>query len=527
MFKIKDTIHSSRRYIDEFEHGRFIKSSKRIVKAIKDSCIRHKKGIFRVANVVAPACAIVVLVFTINFFNGRSYALVLDYNGQTLGAVSNEQELGQVVTDINQDLSCEAIETQNVSITPQYVVAHISNNSTQDANEIKDKIIKTSDSNIQQGTGLYVNNQLIGFIDDDDSTTLSNELNNKLSSYDTDDNTTVGFYDNVSVKDGIYPNSSYKSTNDMISTLNSTKLIDVTYTSKEGDTINSIAEANGVTSDSIKATNADIESKFTPDNTSTAENSTNDTNVDINTKNIVPGTTLIIEEEVPFLPVKITTMQNYTASVPFETENQPNDNEYVGYTKVLQQGINGTADCTDSVTTVNGIEIGRTSLNKVTTSEPVKQIAEVGTKKLPSTTQYAEPDGVLTGSFMWPVPDCSVISSPFGDTDGRSTPHSGIDIAGGSGGQTIVAADGGTVVQASDKNNGYGNCVIIEHNGEFKTLYGHCASLLVSVGDTVTKGQPIATVGSTGYSTGPHLHFEIQINGTAVNPEPFIRTSEE
>ncbi len=133
--------------------------------------------------------------------------------------------------------------------------------------------------------------------------------------------------------------------------------------------------------------------------------------------------------------------------------------------------------------------------------------------------------GVGTGTFTWPVPGSTRITSPFG---WRTHPifrtrefHSGIDI-GAPSGRNIVASDGGTVLWA-DWLGGYGRTVIISH-GAFSTLYAHASALLVEEGDKVTKGQVIARVGSTGHSTGPHLHFEVRNQaGTRLNPSERVR----
>ncbi len=90
-------------------------------------------------------------------------------------------------------------------------------------------------------------------------------------------------------------------------------------------------------------------------------------------------------------------------------------------------------------------------------------------------------------------------------------------------GHPIVAANDGIVVTAIWSNTGYGNYLIVDHGGNQLTLYGHCNSLNVAKGAVVTKGQQIATVGSTGNSTGPHLHFEIRINGEMIDPEPLLK----
>lgn len=126
--------------------------------------------------------------------------------------------------------------------------------------------------------------------------------------------------------------------------------------------------------------------------------------------------------------------------------------------------------------------------------------------------------------FIWPCPASSRITSGFGDrespTEGASSNHKGIDI-GASSGSNIVAAAGGTVTIATYSYSA-GNYVMINHGGGVSTVYMHCSKLLVSVGDTVTQGDVIAKVGSTGYSTGPHLHFGIRQNGTYVNPSKYV-----
>ena len=122
--------------------------------------------------------------------------------------------------------------------------------------------------------------------------------------------------------------------------------------------------------------------------------------------------------------------------------------------------------------------------------------------------------------FTWPTPDCGLITSYFGYRDqptaGASTAHSGIDI-GAMTGTTIVASAGGTVTEAG-YNQWNGNYVYISHGDGLKTVYAHCSALYVHAGDEVAMGDKIAAVGSTGISTGSHLHFTIYLDGVAVDP---------
>ena len=128
------------------------------------------------------------------------------------------------------------------------------------------------------------------------------------------------------------------------------------------------------------------------------------------------------------------------------------------------------------------------------------------------------------GIFKWPVPSSTTISSEFGY---RIHPilkikkfHTGIDISAPSGSKIIAAAKG-TVILAG-WNGAYGNAVVIDHGGGITTLYGHMSSIGVKVGANLAKGEYVGAVGSTGLSTGPHLHFEVSNNGNVISPWTYI-----
>jgi len=143
-----------------------------------------------------------------------------------------------------------------------------------------------------------------------------------------------------------------------------------------------------------------------------------------------------------------------------------------------------------------------------------KELAEQAKKS--SNTKYTG------GTMTWPLPGHYVITSKFGN---RLHPvlkkyslHTGVDIAGsGCNGDPVVAAAAGTVIKATYSNS-YGNYVVIDHGDGITTLYAHSSKLLVKAGDKVKAGQQIMKVGTTGYSTGPHLHFEVRKNGSYLNP---------
>lgn len=162
----------------------------------------------------------------------------------------------------------------------------------------------------------------------------------------------------------------------------------------------------------------------------------------------------------------------------------------------------------------------------------VAQAEEAESAKIASQLASRSGSGQYNGTMAWPVPGFYNVTSPYGyrmhPILGVNKLHTGIDI-GRNGSQSIagaaiVAAGSGKVITASYLS-GYGNTVMIDHGNGVVTLYAHQPNggIKVSVGQTVTRGQRIGTVGSTGYSTGPHLHFEVRINGTPVDPMKYLK----
>lgn len=130
----------------------------------------------------------------------------------------------------------------------------------------------------------------------------------------------------------------------------------------------------------------------------------------------------------------------------------------------------------------------------------------------------------IGGVLAWPVPGYTRITSKYGmrthPITGVYKLHTGVDISAPMGANFIAANDG--IVTKAGMNSAYGNMVIIDHGGGISTLYAHGSEILVQVGQTVKKGDAILKVGSTGYSTGPHAHFEVRINGVVTDPMPYI-----
>lgn len=137
---------------------------------------------------------------------------------------------------------------------------------------------------------------------------------------------------------------------------------------------------------------------------------------------------------------------------------------------------------------------------------------------------YTGTGSTATGTYIWPCPSCTYVTSKFGMREhplfGDERPHTGIDI-GAQAGAEVIAADSGTVAVATYSSS-YGNYVTIYHSNGDYTLYAHMSSLTVTAGQNVTQGDIIGYVGSTGWASGPHLHFEIRVNGSTVDPTSYF-----
>ncbi len=145
-------------------------------------------------------------------------------------------------------------------------------------------------------------------------------------------------------------------------------------------------------------------------------------------------------------------------------------------------------------------------------------LAETMRREFPGAASYASDSAPHTTPSIWPA--AGYVSSPYGLRFNGTEFHQGIDIAADMGTPIVATADG--VVTAAGWNGGYGNMVDVDHGGGIVTRYGHAFAVAVTVGQQVRRGEVIAYVGSTGRSTGPHVHYEVRVNGAPVNPAGYL-----
>ncbi|MBB6454781.1 murein DD-endopeptidase MepM/ murein hydrolase activator NlpD [Salirhabdus euzebyi] len=210
----------------------------------------------------------------------------------------------------------------------------------------------------------------------------------------------------------------------------------------------------------------------------------------------------------PFIDVIVTEDKMVEESIDYQVKYESSDELFKGQSKVKQEGQEGKKHVHYRITKENGNVVNREVINSEVVKEPVNKVIIQGTKVIPSRG---------TGSFRWPTAG-GFITSGLGYRWGSY--HKGIDIAGVSN-RSIYAADNG-IVKSAGWNGGYGYQVVIDHQNGFRTSYSHLSSIHVSPGQTVQRGQTIGIMGSTGNSTGVHLHFELYKNGALQNPSSYF-----
>ena len=215
------------------------------------------------------------------------------------------------------------------------------------------------------------------------------------------------------------------------------------------------------------------------------------------------------------MQVKTVATVSTDSTVPFSTQKVNTDTQVLGYYKVTTAGQNGVKRKVEEIESINGETVSSTVVSDEVVTEPVTQVITVGTA--PVRIAATEKAGVSSSGFICPIAKGKYkVSAYYGD--GRN--HKAIDLAADKG-VAIFAAAGGSVTFAGYDGN-YGYSVVIDHGNGIKTRYAHASALCVSVGQVVSQGDMIAAVGSTGQSTGNHLHFEVIVNGNRVNPAPYI-----
>ena len=298
----------------------------------------------------------------------------------------------------------------------------------------------------------------------------------------------IDFKDKVEIVESYLPGEELTDLSTAVDEVTKDKETNQIYEVKSGDTLSLIASKYDLTVEDLIRMNESLENEFT---------------------RIRPEDEIIVTVPEPELSVNYVVEQYYEEDYEAPVEYVDNNNWYTTQSKVLQEPSAGHRKVVALVSYTDDGEVSREIEKEEVTYQAVPKVVERGTIVPPT---YIKP---ISGGRL---------SSGFGKRNtgikGASTYHKGVDWATPTG--TAVVASSSGVVTRAGWGSGYGYCVYLRHSDGRETRYGHLSKVLVSVGQSVSQGQKIALSGNTGVSSGPHLHFEILINGAQVNPLNYL-----
>lgn len=493
----KTEVKSAFKNIYSGEHTTFEERKGVFKRYVKKAFERHPQMLKKIISVASPVIVAVILAGTIVYWSNVTFALSVNCNGKDIGYIADESTFVDAKKIITDNISQKDNENLDKALTDvKLKIALVKPEKLEDAKTLSEKIITNSSNKITQACGVYIDGNFLCAVKNEmDAVGVFNNILDKYQEENPDG--IVGFVEDIVYVQGVYEDDPKVlwDTSKLEQKLKTKRDATSVYTVKDGDTPEGVAKENGLTL-------AELE-KLNPGNLTV----------------IRAGEKLFISEKVNFVNVKVTKTVVETKEIPYDTEKIEDSSMLKGKQKVTTNGQKGSVQITYLDTYVEGTLKSHSEVSRKVLSEPVKEVVKVGTKKptYSSSSYYAPYSVAKYGSMVWPAVGLRTITCPFG-----SYGHRGVDIAGGSAyGKTVVAAKSGTVV-AAGWSGSYGNRIVISHGGGLQTLYAHLSHINVSTGQSVSAGQAIGKVGSTGNSTGPHLHFEVQQGGRLINPMSYI-----
>ena len=486
-------------------------------------------------NHAVPAAAVALFIGVVYNTANASYGIMVEYDGKELGVVTAESVVSDAQTAIAEkavyhDTQDEIYVTANLSIRPlnaldqvidevalaekieeQITVTTAMNSLAADvsAEELSAvpmiaRFSETEQAAFEQDVAgkvkaypVKVDGEVIGVVDDPSE--LSNYLESIKAEHLVENVVSVSFDKDIEYDYQEYVDpSKIVETEDIVNTLESIVSEPVYYEVQKGDSPWNIARDNDMELDELINCFATFDGE----------------KIDDITEYCPIGATIQLSAEVPYLQIMETRNVTYTEAVDYEIIQTEDPDMYKGDTKVDVKGVEGEAECTALITYKNGVPVETEVLERVIISEPINQEQRVGTRK--TTTEVSTGSGG-SGDYFWPVGG-GYISDHFGGY----RHHKGLDIAAPYGTPIYAAASGTVTETGTGWNGGYGNAVKISHDDGNVTYYAHMSSIAINYGDYVVKGQLIGYVGSTGSSTGNHLHFEVRAGSYYENPEDYV-----
>lgn len=429
----------------------------------------------------------------VSYGTSLRYGVEVSVNGCMMGYLESEADYDKAEEIVRTRLSYAA-EPPDVHFTKNLqIVSCEEGEAFLTAGGLADKMLEISDISLCKGYGVYRGEEFLGAVSSPKP--IQAALSRQLSDYmeamaeDADD---VYYSDQMSYVEGTYLADSLTDVHEIVKKLTAVTVNTGVYNAAPNDTLHAVAERYSTTLEYLRTLNPDI-----PDLLTT-------------------GMQVMVPIEVRSMPITYTKTKRTVSFINYDTVNVETSMLPVGKREILQQGIKGEKDNLVQVTYVNGAEVKSTLLESKLISEPVTEQVGIGTYAAAPASATTVLTG--TGEYGWPV-NGGRISDVF--ISNRN--HRGLDIAAPGGTEIYAAADG--IVTAAQWNNSYGNYMKVDHGDGRETLYAHCSLLLATEGMEVKRGQVIGQVGTTGHSTGNHLHFEVRIDGVNHDPAAFLRVN--
>lgn len=442
---------------------------------------------------VVPVASLAFLVGVVLYGAHLQYGLVVQYNGEEIGVIASEEEFDAAASEVHKRIADVEL-SEPLIYTPKFSLTIV--NDTSDyvpSSVLADRMLSSSDAVLTQACGVFVDDAFVGAVASNQEVEFA--LSERLADFNAPAGATDVQYENaVTFRSGMYLEDSLLDTEEMIEKLTASERYRSQYTVQQGESVVQVAK------------------KF-----SMAESELRELNPDLEEGECQAGDRLTVIKTNSFLPIQYTERMTLTSFIDFDSIEVNTSSVNKGDTQILVPGVKGEKSNVVDIVYVDGAEASRKVIRSEVLSEPVTEQVGIGTY----TAQPMSKNTVLRGSgqFSWPV-DGGYISDPF--ISDRN--HKGLDIAAPAGTE-IYAADAGTVTYAGWNAGGYGYLVMVDHGNGYVTVYGHCSMIYVSEGQEVSRGQRMAAVGSTGRSTGNHLHFEVRYNGMYCDPTGFLRVN--
>jgi murein DD-endopeptidase MepM/ murein hydrolase activator NlpD len=445
----------------------------------------HKKALL---SGFFGACFIIVTALVIS---NNVVAYEYSYQGKVLGTVRDQEQVYETVALIENKLNAEngaevVIDKEKDIEFTKVIVAGPDAAPLDTEEDILDNLTYLKEVRVK-GYALAADGVEIDILSSTDETdaVLEKVKTHYLGERIPAEFKEIAFLENVEVREVETMATNIAAADAVYEKIMAGDVGDATYTVRAGDTLTAVAEARGMTPDEILRLNPAVDPQM-----------------------IYEGDQLRLEEKTSLINLITTESAIYEEPFPYETVYEDSGKLYQGEEIEQNAGANGVRRVTADISRVNGTETGRIELASEVIAEAVPRRILRGVKELPP----------LIGQGFFIRPASGPLTSGYGYRWGRM--HTGIDI--GCRYAPVYAADGGTVIFVGNRGDGYGNVVKIDHGGGRATMYAHLSGFSVSQGQSVFQGQHIATSGNSGNTTGPHLHFEVHVNGVAQNPMHYL-----